>query len=282
MGQALAGAFLKAGHPPPSGTVPPARATNWSHGARQGPASAREAVRGRRAGRHLRGRLQRGRAPILDSVAEELPRPGAGQPHLGHAGALAQGGAWAQEHGHRLSRRLDHGAGRARSAQPDALLFYCGSAERVRAARGGLEGARRQGRASSARIQGCRRSTIWRCSTTSTARISGPGARVRAGRGRRGAGGRSRPAIWSTITGFCRPWPPSARSANIDAGSHPGDDGQPRHDGGRRRATSWSGQSTAVSTCAPWRPIKGVYDKAVARGHAADSWTSTIEVVRAG
>ncbi|TPQ23128.1 NAD(P)-dependent oxidoreductase [Streptomyces sporangiiformans] len=77
--------------------------------------------------------------------------------------------------------------------------------------------------------------------------------------------------------------PPLAAGAarDIDAGSYPGEE------------ANLGMMATAVDHILEWaehrgldvstvRPIKDVYDKSVARGHAADSWTSTIEVVRGG
>ncbi|NGO13784.1 NAD(P)-dependent oxidoreductase [Streptomyces sp. HC44] len=82
----------------------------------------------------------------------------------------------------------------------------------------------------------------------------------------------------NTITAIL---PPIAAGAarDVDAGSYPGED------------ANLGMMATAVGHVLEWaehrgldvstvRPVKEVYDKAVARGHAADSWTSTIEVVR--
>lgn len=66
---------------------------------------------------------------------------------------------------------------------------------------------------------------------------------------------------------------------HVDTGSHPGEAGNlGMMASGVGHVLEWAEhRGLDVSTL---RPIKEVYDKAVALGHAADSWTSTIEVVR--
>ncbi|MBV1939486.1 NAD(P)-binding domain-containing protein [Streptomyces sp. BV286] len=81
-----------------------------------------------------------------------------------------------------------------------------------------------------------------------------------------------------TITGIL-PALAAEAARDVDAGSHPGDEANlGMMATGVGHVLEWAEhRGLDVSTL---RPVKEVYDKAVAHGHAADSWTRTIEFLR--
>ncbi|MGP4050549.1 NAD(P)-dependent oxidoreductase [Streptomyces sp. 2A115] len=276
MGHALAAAFLKAGHP----------TTVWNRSAGKGDELvAQGAVRAATAGEAVRAAElvvvcvvdYDAAQAVLESAADELPgrvlvNLTSDTPERSRTTA-----AWANERG------IDYLDGSIMVpvpmiGQPEALVFYSGP----RAAYDKYETALKALGGKPAHLgedQG--RAAVYDLALLDYfyGSISGL-VHAFALAGADGVRAVDLAPYLDTITSFM-PSLAAGAARDVDAGSYPGD------------AANLGMMGTAVGHILEWgehrgldvsmmRSIKEVYDKAVARGHAADGWVSTIEVVRGG
>ena len=276
MGQALAGALLKAGHP----------TTVWNRTSGKGDELvARGAVRAGSASEAVRAAElvvvcvvdYDAAEAVLDSVVDALPGRVLVNLTSDTPERSRKAGAWADERG------IDYLDGSIMVpvpmiGQPEALIFYSGprgaydSHEGALTALGGKPAHLGEDHGLAAVYDLALLDYFYGSISGLMHAFALAGADgVRAG---------DLAPYLGTITSFM-PFLTAEAALNVDAGSHPGDD------------ANLGMMATAVGHILEWaehrgldvstlRPIKEVYDKAVARGHAADSWTSTLEVVRAG
>jgi 3-hydroxyisobutyrate dehydrogenase-like beta-hydroxyacid dehydrogenase len=274
MGQALAAAFLKAGHP----------TTVWNRSAGKGDELvARGAVQAGSASEAVRASElvvvcvvdYDAAQAVFDSVADELPgrvlvNLTSDTPERSRTTA-----AWANERG------IDYLDGSIMVpieliGQPEALIFYSGP----RAAYDKYEPALKALGGKPAHLgedQGLAAVYDLALLDYFYGSIAGL-VHAFALAGADGVRAADLAPYLNTITGFM-PSLAAEAARHIDAGSHPGDAANlGMMASGVGHVLKWAEhRGLDVSTL---RPIKEVYDKTVARGHAADSWTSTIEVVR--
>lgn len=274
MGQALAAAFLKAGHPTTVWNRSPGKGADLVARGAARATSAREAVRA--ADLVVICVVDHNAAgAVLDSVAEELPGRVLVNLTSDTPERARKTGAWAQEHG------IDYLDGSIMVpvdliGQPPALIFYSGP----RAAYDKHETALKALGGKPAHLgEDQRLAAVYDLALLDYfyGSISGL-LHAYALAGADGVRAADLAPYLDTITAFM-PSVAVDAAQHVDTGSHPGEAGNlGMMASGVGHVLEWAEhRGLDVSTL---RPIKEVYDRAVALGHAADSWTSTIEVVR--